>query len=336
MIIACVACSTRYVVPDAKIVGRKVRTVCKRCGAGLMVDGTHEPPKIVAENAEALQRSREEYLVAFSANHKERLTVKRIVELYAVGAITTSTHAWREGMDKWLTLFEIDPIATELRVAGYLPVIGTRVRDEDEEEDDNKGYDSATQVARPPPVQVPDDEDMTRVARRPPAENHVPPRAAAKPLSVKAPDEEDQTQVFRADQVKDKQAPDAVEQALSMGEGNADSVTKVASASNHVPPALPPEVPQSRPPSVPPPRRISLPPVAVPVAEMLLEPTSTLSMSHTVLSKQRRRNPVLVAFVVLTLAAALVLVVLYVTGKWPLVRKATAEVHDKLTLVAAR
>ena len=93
MIIACVACSTRYVVPDTKIVGRKVRTVCKKCGAALMVDGTHEPPKIVAENAEQLARAREEYMVAFSATQKERISVRRIVELYAAGEITTSTHA---------------------------------------------------------------------------------------------------------------------------------------------------------------------------------------------------------------------------------------------------
>ncbi len=320
MIIGCVACSTRYVVPDAKIVGRKVRTVCKRCGVALLVDGTHEPPRIVAENAEAIARGREEYMVAFSANQKERLTIKRIVELYAAGDIGTSTHAWRDGMDKWLTLFEIDAIATELRAAGYLPVIGgSRVREEDE---------SATKVNRHASGE--DDEDsMTRIAKRPPAENRVVPRATSKPLAVRPPDEDDQTQVFRSDQVKDE-----VEKALSMGEGNLDSVTKLASAPSH--PELPPEVPHSRPPSMAPPRRISMPPISVPVAEMLLEPTSTLSMSHTVLSKAKRRNPVLVAFVVLTLAAALVLVVLYITGNWPLVSKATAELREKLTFVASR
>jgi hypothetical protein len=308
MIIACVACSTRYVVPDAKIVGRKVRTVCKRCGAALMVDGTHEPPKIVAENAEQVARSREEYMVAFSANQKERLTVKRIVELYAIGEISTSTHAWRDGMEKWLTLFEIDPIATELRAAGYLPVIGARIKDEE---------DDATGTA----PHVPDDEDMTRVARRPAPVKPIPP-----------PEDDDATQVFRGDQLKDE-----VEKALAMGEANLDSVTRVASAAaSHAPPALPPEVPAARPPSVPPPRRISMPPTAVPIAEVLLEPTSTLSMSHTMLSKHKRRNPVLWTFVVLTIAAALVLVVLYVTGNWPLVTEATAELRERLTLVASR
>ncbi len=323
MIIGCVACSTRYVVPDAKIVGRKVRTVCKRCGAALLVDGTHEPPRIIAENAEAIARAREEFMVAFSASQKERLTVKRIVELYAIGEISTSTHAWREGMDKWLTLFEIDTIATELRAAGYLPVIGgSRVREEDE---------SATKVSRHAPVEE-DDDSMTRIAKRPPAENRVVPRAVEKPLAVRPPDEEDQTQVFRSDQLKD----DEVQKAVNIAEGNADSVTKVASATNYSPPDLPPEVPKARPSSVPPPRRVSLPPVSVPVAEMLLEPTSTLSMSHTMLSKSKRRNPVLVAFVLLTLAAALVLVVLYITGNWPLVSKATAELREKLTFVASR
>jgi hypothetical protein len=308
MIIACVACSTRYVVPDGKIVGRKVRTVCKRCGAALMVDGTHSPPRIVAENAAQVERSREEYMVAFSVGQKERLSIKRIVELYAAGDISTSTHAWRDGMEKWLTLFEIDAIATELRAAGYLPVIGgARASDEDD--------DAMTRVGARTPVAV-DDDDMTRVSKRP--VNVVP----------SALEEDDATQVFRADDKRD-----LVAQALAMGEGNADSVTKVASVAAI--PELPPEVPQARPPSVPPPRRISMPPVAVPVAEMLLEPTHTMSVSHTMLVKSKRRSPVLWAFVVLTLAAAVVLVVLYATGRWPLVTKAGFALGQSLALVAS-
>jgi hypothetical protein len=245
-------------------------------------------------------------MVAFSASQKERLTIKRIVELYAIGEISTSTHAWREGMDKWVTLFEIDAIATELRGAGYLPVIGARVREED---------DDATRVGRQlPPM---DDEDMTQVAGRAP----VP--------KVGVPEDDDATQVFRPAELKGE-----LEKANSMAEDNLDSVTRVASAG--MPPDLPPEVPKDRPPSVPPPRRISLPPVNVPIAEVLLEPTSTLSLSHTVLTKHKRRSPVLWAFLLLTLAAALVLVVLYITGRWPLVTRVTAELKDNLIHVASR
>jgi hypothetical protein len=331
MIIACVACSTRYVVPNAKIVGRKVRTVCKRCGAALTVDGTKDPPTIIAENVESVQRLREEYMVAFSASQKEKLTVRRIVELYAAGEISTATHAWREGMERWLTLFEIDVIATELRAAGYLPVIGAQLREEDED---------ATRVARHVPSQAPlDDEDMTRVARRPAPSGapeaeptvSVSPEDQAVPSVVPKGEEDDATQVFRPDQMREQ-----LEEALRMGE-NADSVTKVAAAARSVPPDLPPEVPQARPPSVPPPRRISMPPVAIPVAEMLLEPTSTISVSNTMLIKPRRRkNSLLWACVVLTLAAAVVLVVLYVTGRWPLVTRATADFGERVLSVAQR
>src|SRR6185295_13570917 len=40
MNIACSNCPAKYAVPDDKVRGRKVRITCKRCGAGIVVDGT--------------------------------------------------------------------------------------------------------------------------------------------------------------------------------------------------------------------------------------------------------------------------------------------------------
>src|SRR6185295_3935651 len=40
MNIASSNCPAKYAVPDDKVRGRKVRITCKRCGAGIVVDGT--------------------------------------------------------------------------------------------------------------------------------------------------------------------------------------------------------------------------------------------------------------------------------------------------------
>ncbi len=40
MNVACGACPAKYVIPDEKVLGRKVRIPCKRCGAAIIIDGT--------------------------------------------------------------------------------------------------------------------------------------------------------------------------------------------------------------------------------------------------------------------------------------------------------
>src|SRR5664280_1625085 len=40
MNVACGACPAKYVIPDEKVRGRKVRIPCKRCGAAIIIDGT--------------------------------------------------------------------------------------------------------------------------------------------------------------------------------------------------------------------------------------------------------------------------------------------------------
>jgi hypothetical protein len=40
LIVACISCSARYTVPDAKVRGRKLRATCKRCRTPFVIDGT--------------------------------------------------------------------------------------------------------------------------------------------------------------------------------------------------------------------------------------------------------------------------------------------------------
>ncbi|HVJ17247.1 MAG TPA: zinc-ribbon domain-containing protein [Polyangiaceae bacterium] len=157
MNIACIACPARYAISDEKIVGRKVRIGCKRCGAKLVVDGTTEPVSVRADTGTPSAPPAERYHLALSHDQRERGDLKRIVELYGRGAISASTLAWREGMGQWLPLFEIETVAAALRSAGYSPQqAGAPSYDDDEVATrvGSGGYsadeDEATHVARSP------------------------------------------------------------------------------------------------------------------------------------------------------------------------------------------
>src|SRR5688572_15088126 len=103
MNIACIACPARYAISDAKIVGRKVRIACKRCGTKLVIDGTTEPPGVRADTGVPSNPPAQPYHLAISHDQRERGDLKRIVELYGRGGITANTLAWREGMSQWQT-----------------------------------------------------------------------------------------------------------------------------------------------------------------------------------------------------------------------------------------
>ena len=56
MNISCISCPARYGVPDAKLVGKRVRVTCKRCGAILLVDGTVSPPRVSLRRQRGTER----------------------------------------------------------------------------------------------------------------------------------------------------------------------------------------------------------------------------------------------------------------------------------------
>ncbi len=122
MNIGCTVCPARYAVPDAKIVGRKVRVTCKRCGSLLVVDGTSSPASVSrARRPPAPPAEDGDYLVAFDDEHKKALAVRAIITLYARGAIDAGTLVWRNGMSEWKPLFEVEALALALERAGHGP-----------------------------------------------------------------------------------------------------------------------------------------------------------------------------------------------------------------------
>jgi hypothetical protein len=129
-------------VPDAKLVGKRVRITCKRCGTVLLVDGTVNPPRIASgANAgpsvapvartslppvsspppaeRAVPQASVQFLVVMADDRQESADVAQIVRLYRDRQINAESLVWREGMDDWKSVWDVEEIAVAFRRMGY-------------------------------------------------------------------------------------------------------------------------------------------------------------------------------------------------------------------------
>ena len=136
MNVTCTGCPAKYAVPDEKVRGKKVRITCKHCGTNIVVDGSTlgadqsaapkpaEPAKPAAAPVAAVAKATEpatpesSYIVGFSDERQETLTVSEIVSLYASSKIDDETLVWKDGMPDWLAPFDVPEIATAMLKRG--------------------------------------------------------------------------------------------------------------------------------------------------------------------------------------------------------------------------
>jgi predicted Zn finger-like uncharacterized protein len=138
MNISCISCPARYGVPDAKLAGKRVRITCKRCGTALLVDATVDPPRISsaanagpsvapvaraslapASNRAPAPKPAVEFMVVMPDDRQESADVAQIVRLYRDRQINAETLVWREGMNDWRAVWEVEEIAAAFRRMGY-------------------------------------------------------------------------------------------------------------------------------------------------------------------------------------------------------------------------
>jgi predicted Zn finger-like uncharacterized protein len=217
MNIACTACSARYGVADDKLIGKRVRITCKRCGTVLIVDGNTNPPTVSASSSIAPARpssshppvearspapvAEPPFTVLFADGRQEQADIAQIVRFHRSGQLGGDSLVWREGMAEWTNPWDVAEIAAAFRRMGYArptpvpapPAVQAPVADAFDDE--------ATQVVESSPQHEPpryeDGEPPTNVVNpsrlsRPPA---AEPRAASRPV---AEDDESPTYVARA------------------------------------------------------------------------------------------------------------------------------------------
>jgi predicted Zn finger-like uncharacterized protein len=183
MNVTCTGCPAKYSVPDEKVRGKKVRITCKHCGTNIVVDGSalgaasqSAPPQVEASEPEppspvaAAPTAESTWLVGFVDERQEQHTTAEVVALYASGKIDEETLVWKDGMDDWLSPFDVPEIAAALKdrgVARRAPAFALPSNSDDE----------ATVVAQSPF----DDETVVSSAPSEIAAAATPAKAAALP-----------------------------------------------------------------------------------------------------------------------------------------------------------
>lgn len=144
----CEQCSTRYAVPDEKVVGKRVRTQCRKCGAQILIEGPSAPPaggtftgreerltgslvktaplagqshRVPTSRATPVARDDSQWTVAFGTEERRKMSTAELVDAYARGAVNDETLVWKEGMDHWQPPFDVPVIALALQARGLSP-----------------------------------------------------------------------------------------------------------------------------------------------------------------------------------------------------------------------
>lgn len=119
MNVSCPSCPAKYLVPDAKIRGRRLRMVCKRCGTPFVVDGTEATGE--PEDAADDRALRPDWVVMVNDRDATQMSSRHLVELYALGAVHARTRVWRAGTEEAGTPFDFPEIAALLAARGLHP-----------------------------------------------------------------------------------------------------------------------------------------------------------------------------------------------------------------------
>jgi predicted Zn finger-like uncharacterized protein len=135
MNIACTACSARYGVADEKLIGKRVRITCKRCGTVLIIDGNTNPPTVTASTSIApsppasVRPSPEAkapapvaeppFMVVFADGRQEQADIAQIVRFHRAGQLGADSLVWRDGMSDWTDPWDVPEIAAAFKRMGY-------------------------------------------------------------------------------------------------------------------------------------------------------------------------------------------------------------------------
>jgi predicted Zn finger-like uncharacterized protein len=225
MNIACPACSARYGVADEKLLGKRVKITCKRCGAVLIVDGNVSPPAVSVSTSvapgpasgrpgssrspappPAARPPELPFMVAFPDGRQDEADVAQIVRLHRAGQLRPETLVWREGMDDWKNPWDVPDIAAAFRKMGYA---------------------RPTPAPAPAPVRPRDDEETTKVAD-------------SGPMQSALFDDDEATQVVDSSQFNEKPLPSfASSPGIHAAGEDDDAATNVARSPLSSPEAAP-------------------------------------------------------------------------------------------------
>ncbi|APS00468.1 zinc-ribbon domain-containing protein [Pajaroellobacter abortibovis] len=107
MKIVCASCRAKYAIADEKIIGRKVKTSCKRCGHVFTIDGTQEQRESPPSAAFDQPLSQTFWTILAQDNSQQTLSTQQVVQYFRSGLISQDTYCWKDGLPEWLPLHNI-------------------------------------------------------------------------------------------------------------------------------------------------------------------------------------------------------------------------------------
>lgn len=107
MKVSCQSCSAKYTIADEKVAGRIVKIRCKKCGATIVVNGNEMKADAAADAA----AEAEVWTLSVDDTDQRTMTAAEVATAYKSGIVNDETFCWKEGMDDWLPLREIEALA---------------------------------------------------------------------------------------------------------------------------------------------------------------------------------------------------------------------------------
>lgn len=122
MKITCQSCQSKYTIADEKIQGKVAKIRCRKCGATVVVDGSHGAPGVDGGHGGAAPADAgampagdaRAWTVNVAEGDQRTMTLAEIVDAYGAGAINGETFLWAEGMADWAPLAEVSEIVAAL------------------------------------------------------------------------------------------------------------------------------------------------------------------------------------------------------------------------------
>ncbi len=150
MKITCQSCQAKYTIADEKVLGKIVKIRCKKCSSTIVVNGSDgSGGASYGTDDGAAAGGDDAWTVNVTDGDQRTMTDAEVVAAFQGGVIGGETFCWKDGMNDWLPLREIDALFDAC---------------------------NATRAVPPPSVRPGAEEGATRVLNRGPA---APAAAAA-------------------------------------------------------------------------------------------------------------------------------------------------------------
>ena len=115
MKISCQSCQAKYTIADEKVVGKVVKIRCKKCGSTIVINGAEghaqgDDSSAGGEVFDYAAGAADQWTVNVAEGDQRTMSTQEIVNEFRTGVVTAETYCWKDGMDGWLPLRDIDQL----------------------------------------------------------------------------------------------------------------------------------------------------------------------------------------------------------------------------------